>query len=91
MKTRDGFVSNSSSSSFTIHMGDLNALQLRMIENYKEEAEAADLDCGHPGGWSIEKKGFLVTGYTTMDNFNMFKYLTEYLRVDPESISWDYS
>lgn len=70
MKIRQGFVSNSSSSSFVIRLEHITAKQLVSIQNHNECP-----DCENGEGWSITVDAEFVKGYTSMDNFNMFNFL----------------
>jgi hypothetical protein len=63
MKTRYGFVSNSSSSSFFISLDDISGKQLRML------LALDNVSIGHWGdNWSITENDRTVSGYTNMDN-----------------------
>lgn len=87
MKIRTKFVSNSSSSSFTISLNDITAMQLRMIENYMEIAKVlGGYDDDEP--WTIDVEGAVVRGRTFMDNFDMHHFLVNVVRVPPDLISW---
>lgn len=63
MKIRNGFVSNSSSSSFIINKNNLTADEEKLILDYID-SEAND------DGWSIEidETSGLINGWTSMDN-----------------------
>jgi hypothetical protein len=67
MKTRQGFVSNSSSSSFVAVKSRLSELQLELIRKHRffagEEA------------WYITEDDDFIKGKTCMDNFDMSDYL----------------
>lgn len=80
MKIRDGFVSNSSSSSFVVAKNAITDEQKQMI--YDHSQEAGD------DSWSIHENEYFVSGYTFMDNFNMFDFLTGKVRIDPAAIRW---
>lgn len=91
MKARNGFVSNSSSSSFIVEMNRLGFSKLHHFEKNKIEDmihEVRDLfkNChteyetyGWPsyGAWDIEiyKDYFLAT--TTLDNFDLIQYMDD--------------
>lgn len=66
MKTRMGFVSNSSSSSFIINKKDLTAKQLLLIKEHHEIT-----DCP----WKLEENRNYISGKTGMNNFRMPSYL----------------
>jgi len=75
VKYRQGFVSNSSSSSFVVAIDDLSPLQVWLIENHIEIAQrAGGFDCADDdNAWSISKDGSpgKLCGDTYMDNFDM--------------------
>ena len=94
MKIRNGFVSNSSSSSFVIAMDKVSDLQLEAIHNHSEiqknlPQELKDIfDLEFEDSWGIDKKGQFLTGTTMMDNFNMVGFL-KMIGIDDRDISWD--
>jgi len=61
MKTRNGFVSNSSSASFMVPKSRLNYAQGQMLLGFAGSDDDED-------GWSIYEDGDCLRGYTTMDN-----------------------
>jgi hypothetical protein len=101
MKYRNGFVSNSSSSSFIIKKNKLTKRQIEQIKNYQEEAaiigEYCKLPQGHCGAcgkfgyiddhWQITETMTEIKGNTIMDNFNFDTYLKE-IGVKDEDIAW---
>jgi hypothetical protein len=74
MKTRHGFVSNSSSSSFVIKRDYLSDDQIRRIENHIEEAGRIGIYTSQDEAWRIDSD-YDVSGYTGMDNFDMGEFL----------------
>lgn len=91
MKIREGFVSNSSSSSFIINLNNISKNQLQQIENhsksksYKTMYGKDKFQC-----WDIliNKKQNTVRGSTSMDNFDMGEYL-DTIGVRSDHIEWD--
>lgn len=78
MKIRQGFVSNSSSSSFVILKDNLTPEMISHIENHIEYAKEnfhqfsyADED----DSWSVNEKGRTIELYTYLDNFDMHEFL----------------
>lgn len=80
MKVRNGFVSNSSSSSFLIHKAYLTEKQIKQIhEHYLELPTIPDEPYGRSvlDSWDIEEGNMWIHGKTWMDNFDMISYLLE--------------
>lgn len=75
MKIRLGFVSNSSSSSFTISMDDISVNQLKLLRKHDLSEEFLGDDWNRPSdAWQIdEKKGYIICS-TFMDNFDLISY-----------------
>lgn len=79
MKIRNGFVSNSSSSSFVVAISVLNEDEKKKILDYVPFSNEETED--YRDHWSIrvdEKRG-VIYGFTTMDNGDLSKYLGEEL------------
>jgi len=93
MKTRTGFVSNSSSSSFMISLDDLTAVQLVKILDHIEEAKEMDdvldfaVDAEDAWDITIKSRRHKLHGSTFMDNFDMHFFL-QAIGVDMEKVSW---
>ena len=97
MKTRNGFVSNSSSSSFVINKDLITPFQICMIKNYQVAAriidnhDAEEGDRGEFGWvddyWRIEETEDELIGRTSMDNFNMDAFLVR-IQVPSEAVIW---
>lgn len=86
MKVRDGFVSNSSSSSFSIKLRDLTGTQVGLIMNHSRFTDGLE---PASTGWYVELTTHKITGRTDMDNFNMYDFLDE-IGVDMNNITWSY-
>jgi hypothetical protein len=91
MKIRNGFVSNSSSSSFVLPKKYLSEVGLEKLYNHIEEAEKHSVyyDFGCMDAWSISENEDYIMGYTHMDNFDMHEFLVKYLNVPSEIIKWE--
>ncbi len=79
MKIRNGFVSNSSSSSFVVALSVLNEDEKKKILDYVPFSNEETED--YRDHWSIrvdETRG-VIYGFTTMDNGGLSKYLGEEL------------
>ena len=91
MKIRNGFVSNSSSSSFVIPKDKLTEEQIQLIFNHSSEASKHSeyYDFGNIyDSWSISESEFYISGHCFMDNFDMYEYLINYLKIKKELVRW---
>jgi len=89
MKIRNGFVSNSSSTSFTINIDRLSARDSMILMDYP--AVACKPDSGYSDYWDITKdfnRG-LIIGSTNMDNDDLSDYL-EKNGVDKSAFHWEW-
>ena len=92
MKTRMGFVSNSSSSSFIIKKEKLSSDQLYAIQfhclytrtHYSNEG----FFCHDGDSWNINETPEEISGDTLMTNFDMEKFLG-LIGVKDEDIQWE--
>jgi hypothetical protein len=82
MKIRNGFVSNSSSSSFVVSLKDITAAQyVAIMENdYKDQP--------WPEPWDIVVTSTDIEGSTFMDNYSMFDFF-EKIGVDTSKVKWE--
>jgi hypothetical protein len=95
MKIRNGFVSNSSSSSFVIPKDKLGDYEIHAIHDHINLAEKHDVcyDFGcisYDDAWSISEDDYYIMGSTHMDNFNMHKFLIKFLKIPRDLIKWEY-
>jgi len=95
MKIRNGYVSNSSSSSFVILKSDLNDNQKDMIFDHIEYAKEIDEKLVKEGketkyeyyeDWIIEQDDISLWLHTSMDNFSMWTFLVDEVGVDRNNI-----
>lgn len=88
MKVRRDFVTNSSSSSFLISKKHLDEDQLKAIrEHYELGKKMGMVDLKWDSPWDIEENDNFITGYTFMDNFNMYDFLNK-IDVNDKDIKW---
>lgn len=94
MKVRNGFVSNSSSSSFVIDKAYLTQIQIEQIKDHIEYAKSNFPSLLHNhwpiehDAWSIEEFPGMIRGDTSMDNFDMYKFL-EKIDVNMDNVRWN--
>lgn len=96
MKVRNGFVSNSSSSSFIISKQYLYQEQIDKIRNHIEEnnkvyetGEVPGLDLAYDDDyWSIDENEYNVSGSTFMDNFSMYSFFKYVLHLNMKHVKW---
>lgn len=86
MKVRLGFVTNSSSSSFIISKKYLDDDQIEAIRNHSELGEKLGFDCCNYA-WDIEENENYITGYTWLDNFDMYDFLKT-IDIDADLVDW---
>lgn len=79
MKIRQGFVSNSSSSSFIIQKQGLTKQQLCIIKNFKIKAKKSSFDWKFDvDNWSQLDHEEYYEFYTMMDNFDLAEFFESY-------------
>lgn len=92
MKIRDGFVSNSSSSSFAILRSHMSIKQYNYLRNHIHYANLKQWDdygnTQHSEGdqWSVKLLNDRVSCATNMDNFDLHKFVIEVLEIPEEAI-----
>jgi len=79
VKIRQGFVSNSSSSSFVIRLHKLTEEQILRILDPDYGSQNCGAEDGFPFIWSIaiDRDSDRIEGYTAMDNFSMYEYFED--------------
>jgi len=89
LKVRNGFVSNSSSSSFVIRKKYLEEEMISKIKNHIEEGKKLEISfASKDDEWDIIETNEFIKGSTFMDNFNMWEYLHQ-IGIDSGEIKWD--
>jgi len=95
MKVRNGFVSNSSSSSFIILKSNLNDKQREQLFDHIHIAEEVDNELKEKGqptlyeyyeDWGIEEDDLCYWLHTSMDNFDMETFLIREVKLLAEDI-----
>jgi len=88
MKLRQGFVSNSSSSSFLVLKDYISVKQMEKIENHIELGKKMGMEYAEEHDrWSIEDQVDRIKLSTTMDNFDMGEFLDR-IGVPEEAVEW---
>ena len=89
MKIRSGFVTNSSSSSFMIAKKNLTLDQIEKIKSHIKVASELNMEYVDPlDSWDISETDDKITGFTIMDNFNMYLFL-KLIGVDDNDVEWE--
>lgn len=88
MKVRHDFVTNSSSSSFLISKKYLDYDQIRAIREHHELGKKMGLVHDYLDfEWDIKENNDFITGYVSMDNFDMEEFL-EKIDVNMRKVTW---
>jgi hypothetical protein len=86
MKLRIDFITNSSSSSFTIRKSSLSEKQIHAIWNHSALGDMLKMDSTE-WSWDISNVAEFITGETPMDNFDMAEFL-DIIGVRDTQITW---
>jgi len=86
MKIRIDFVTNSSSSSFTIRKNTLSEKQIQAIWNHSVLGEKLNFDY-FDNSWQITETDEFITGETIMDNFDMKEFF-DIIGIRHTQVTW---
>lgn len=76
MKTRNGFVSNSSSQSFILQLGNVSEEQIDQIMNHVEYANQTWPGKFWAEPWYLDRSEHAIVGSTSMNNFDMEEFMS---------------
>jgi len=90
MKIRNGFVSNSSSSSFVVSLDKISDKDMAILMSYSSEISADEVNRAWTDSWSItvDTQRGVIRGYTTMDNGDLDEFLKS-RGVDVDLFIWE--
>lgn len=89
MKIRTDYVTNSSSSSFIIAKRNLDTDQIKAVrEHWTLAKKMGMIDEGWDYPWQIEENDSYITGYVSMDNFQISD-LFDKIGIDDSIVYWD--
>lgn len=96
IKIRQGFVSNSSSSSFIVATNQLTKEQIEKLMEYSLHSydHRAEYDAGssyYGDSWDVHKSetGGFISGFTIMDNGDMSDYMKNECQIDLNIVEWE--
>ena len=95
MKIRQGFVSNSSSCSFSILRSHMslkqydhlrNHIEYAHLKKWKDKSGWPSSNCGEGDRWDIVLEDNVVTCSTNMDNFDLLEFVVDVLGIPDSGI-----
>ena len=86
MKYRQGFVTNSSSSSFIISKKNLDEKQMEAIRRHSYLGQKFNMSWASDS-WDIDENDDFIAGNTYMDNFDMRRFLQK-IGIPNECVTW---
>jgi hypothetical protein len=89
MKVRNGFVSNSSSTSFVISKKQLNKVQISMIINHKDVCKTLGYEWSDViDEFNVIEKAEFIFGETMFRQIGMVEYLEEIVEIGKDYVHW---